>query len=92
MIRPLRDLVVIEPESIPGKIGLLHIPDTGSARDKTGIWCKVVAAGPTVRDAHVGRRVHVNAYGVHPAADEVLMDGKTVYMTRERDLNGIEVS
>ena len=89
MIRPLRDLIVIRPLKVPGMIGSLYIPDTGSGRDKTGCVCEVVAAGPKVEAAFVGVRVHVPAYGSHPAGDEVVCEGEKLILLRERDINFI---
>lgn len=88
-IRPLRDLLVIKPEKDPGVIGLLYIPDMGTTSNKTGCVCKVVAAGPKVRNATVGSRVLVPAYGSHPAGDEVTVNGEVHTIIRERDLDGI---
>ena len=90
-IRPLRDLLVIRALTQPGMIGLIHIPDSGLQRDKTGVWCEVVAAGPDVELAKVGGRVHVDAYGSHLAGDEVQFNGQTFSIIRERDIHGVEV-
>jgi co-chaperonin GroES (HSP10) len=89
MIRPLRDLLVIRPEKTPGKVGLLHLPDMGSSSNKSGCICKVVAAGPKTVLAKVGDRILVQAYGSHPAGDEVMCDGETLTMIRERDIDGV---
>lgn len=37
----------------------------------------------------VGDRVLVESYGSHPAGDEVICDGETLVMVRERDIVGI---
>lgn len=89
MIRPLHDYLVLEPESKPGMIGLLHIPDTGLAKDKTWGFCRVLAAGPKAVLAKKGDRVHCTAYGSHFAGIELIVDGKPVLMQRERDINGV---
>lgn len=90
--RPLRDLLVIRPLATPGMIGAIHIPDSGLQRDKTGVWCEVIAAGPKAELATVGKRVHVCAYGSHPAGDEIIVNGEKLTLIRERDINGVEVS
>lgn len=89
MIRPLRDLLVIEPEKAPGMIGLIHVPDRGDSGNKTGCICRVVAAGPQVELAKVGRSVLVQAYGAQPAGDQVSFDGRTLTLIRERDIDGV---
>lgn len=89
MIRPLRDLLVLEPLTKPGKVGLIIIPDSGRQRDKTGGYCKVIAAGPKCVLAKVGDRVHVTAYGDHYAGDPFEHEGKKVLLLRERDINGV---
>lgn len=90
MIRPLRDVLVLRPLAQPGKIGLLHIPDTEKQRDKTGAWAEVVAAGPDVVLATKGKTVHVHAYGSHPAGEEFIYGGEKLYLIRERDINGVK--
>lgn len=89
MIRPLRDLIVIRPLAVPGKVGLIHLPDLGMSSNKSGCVCEVIAAGPKVEAAFVGVKVHVPAYGSHPAGDEVVCEGETLTIIRERDINGI---
>lgn len=91
-IRPLRDILVIRPIKPPGMVGLLHIPDSGRQRDKTGCWAEVIAVGPDVELAKVGGRVHVDAYGSHIAGDEVQFNGQTFTLIRERDIHGVEVA
>lgn len=90
-IRPLRDLLVIRAIKPPGMVGAIHIPDSGRQRDKTGCWAEVLAAGKDVQLATVGTRVHVDAYGSHLAGDEVVIDGITFTIIRERDIHGVEV-
>ncbi len=89
MIRPLRDLLVIQPEKTPGMVGLLHLPDLSTSRNKSTVVCKVLAAGPKVTTATVGSRVVVESYGIHPAGDEVIVNGQTLAMIRERDIVGL---
>ena len=89
MIRPLRDYLVLKPLSTPGMIGLLHIPDSGLQKDKTGGYCEVLAAGSTCLLAKKGDTVHVTAYGSHYAGIELIHEGKKVIMLRERDINGV---
>ena len=90
MIRPLRDLIVIRPLAVPGMVGAIHLPDLGfSTGNKSGCVCEVVAAGPQVEAAFVGKRVHVPAYGSHPAGDEVVCEGEKLTIIRERDINGL---
>ena len=89
MIRPLRDLLVIKPDKEPGKIGLIFLPDLGMSGNKSGCVCEVVAAGPKVQLAKVGSKVLVPAYGSHPAGDEVLVDGVSHTLIRERDIDGV---
>lgn len=91
MIRPLRDYLVLRPLAQPGMIGRIHIPDSEMLRDKTGVWCEVVAAGPTVELAKVGWEVHVTAYGSHPAGVEVEHAGEKLVVIRERDVNGVKI-
>lgn len=90
-IRPLRDLLVLRPLAMPGMIGSIHIPDFEKQANKTGGWCEVLAAGPDVELAHVGKRVHVTAYGSKFAGEEVLYEGRKCVLLRERDINGVEV-
>ena len=89
MIRPLRDLLIIRPEKPPGMVGALHLPDIGLSGNKSGCPCVVVAAGPKVELATVGKRVLVPAYGSHPAGDEVQFGGETLTLIRERDIHGV---
>ena len=92
MIRPLRDYVVVRKlGDQAGMIGLIHIPDTEKLANKTGTWAEVIAAGKDVRDAHVGRKVHVTVYGSHLAGVEIEEAGEKLSMLRERELNGILV-
>lgn len=44
--QPLNDLVIIEPEKTPDKIGNIHIPDSAKKQSNRGT---VVAAGPGKR-------------------------------------------
>lgn len=92
MIRPLRDLLLLRPLAKPGMIGSIHIPDFEKQANKTGGWCEVVAAGPKVELAHVGKRVHIAAYGAHWAGDEVIVEGEKLVLIRERDIDGVEVA
>lgn len=89
MIRPLRDVLVLEPIDKPGKIGLLFIPDSGKARDKTGGYCKVLAAGKDCVLAKKGDRVHVTAYGSQYAGEPFIHEDKKITLIRERDINGV---
>ena len=88
-IKPLRDLLVIRPVKEPGKIGLLYVPNIGMSSNKSGCVCEVVAAGPKVELAKVGTRVLVQAYGSHPAGDEVRVGDEILTLIRERDLDGV---
>lgn len=89
MIRPLRDVLVLEPLQKPGMIGLIHIPDFEKQANKTGGYCKVLAAGPLCVLARPGDTVHVDAYGTAYAGDPFEDDGKKVTLIRERDVNGV---
>lgn len=89
MIRPLRDMLVLRVVAPPGKIGLIHIPDTERQEDKTAAWCEVVAAGPKVELAHVGKKVHIHGYGSHTAGVEIDHQGEKLVLIRERDINGV---
>ncbi len=89
MIRPLHDNLVLEPLTVPGMIGAIHIPDSGKLRDKTGGYCRVLAAGPKCVLAKAGDKVHVTAYGSHYAGDEFEHEGKKVLILKERDVNGV---
>lgn len=89
MIRPLRDVLVLEPLTKPGMVGLIHVPDSGKLRDKTGGYCKVVAAGPACVLAKKGDKVHVAAYGSQYAGEPFEHEGKKIVLLRERDINGV---
>ena len=89
MIRPLRDLLIIRPDRTPGMVGLIHLPDLVTSGNKSSCICTVVAAGPKVELATVGKKVLVESYGIKPAGDEVTVDGETMTMIRERDLVGV---
>lgn len=89
MIRPLRDLLVIKPDKEPGRIGLIFIPDMGSSGNKTGCVCTVMAKGPDAKEVSVGDKVLVQAYGSHPAGDEVTINGELHTLIRQRDLDGV---
>ena len=89
MIRPIRDILVLEPETVPGMVGLLHIPDNGKLANKTGGLCRVVAAGPACVLAKPGDRVHVTAYGSAYAGEPFDHEGRKVTLLRERDINGV---
>jgi co-chaperonin GroES (HSP10) len=90
VIRPLRDMLVLKPiGKPPGMVGLIHMPDTDSHRVATGSYAEVVAAGPEARQATQGKTVYVKAYGSHLACDEVIHEGETLFMTRERDIIGV---
>lgn len=89
MIRPLHDYLVLKPETKPGMIGAIHIPDFGNLKDKTSAICTVLAAGPKCVLAKVGDRVHVTAYGAHVAGIEIVHEGQQLVLNRERDINGV---
>lgn len=89
MIRPLRDILVLEPETTPGMIGLIHIPDFKKQANKTGGYCKVISAGPACLLAKVGDRVHVDAYGTAYAGNPFEHEGRKLTLLRERDINGV---
>ncbi|MGA2018844.1 MAG: hypothetical protein ABSH26_18040 [Opitutaceae bacterium] len=90
MIRPLHDYLVIEIIGPPpGKVGAIFLPDTGHSSEATTCTGLVIAAGPKVEKATEGTKVVVKAYGQHPACDELIVDGKTVYMTREEHIVGL---
>ena len=89
MIRPLRDLIVLDPESPPGKIGLLYIPDIKkSTKNQTFYYARVVAHGPKTVAAKTGTRVLVSEYGGDPVED----GGRKLIIIRERDIVGLEVN
>ncbi len=88
-IRPLRDLIYFQPISKPGKIGLIHVPDsTKSTRNQTFVYAKVLAAGPNVELAKAGSTIFISEYAIEP----FLVDGSPVHMMRERDVVGVVVS
>lgn len=89
MIRPLRDMLVLEPLEKPGMVGLLHIPDFEKQANKTGGYCKVLAAGPNCVLAKKGDTVHVEAYGNSYAGEPFEHEGKKVTLIRERDVTGV---
>lgn len=89
MIRPLRDVLVLEPLAEPGMVGLIHIPDFKKQANKTGGYCRVVAAGPACVLAKAGDKVHVDAYGTAYAGDPFVHEGKKLTIIRERDVNGV---
>ena len=82
MIKPLRDLIVIEPVTLPGKIGLIYIPETKNTKNQTFYKATVLAIGSKVESLKVGDIIRVSAY----AGDPFDMDGKKVHMMRERDI------
>jgi co-chaperonin GroES (HSP10) len=85
MILPLRDLLLIEPITASGMIGLIHIPDiTKSTRNQTFQTAKVIASGPKAV-ARPGTTVFVSEY----FGDEIEVDGKKLRIGRERDCVGI---
>lgn len=73
----------------PGKVGLIHIPDTGKLSQATGSRALVLAAGPEARQATQGSEVWVKAYGSHLAGDEIEHDGEKLILIRERDVDGV---
>lgn len=86
MIRVLSDRVAVEHLPGVGKIGLIHVPNvTKSSANQTFTHAKVVAAGPKVELAKVGRTVFVSEF----FGDEVEVDGKKYWIGRERDLVGV---
>jgi hypothetical protein len=87
MIRPLNDYLVLKPETKPGMIGSIHIPDFGNLQDKTGGFCRVLAAGPKCIAVKAGDRVHVTAYGQHFAGDPISGAVDDSFLIRERDIN-----
>lgn len=89
MIRPLHDYLVLKPETKPGMIGAIHIPDFGNLQDKTSAICTVLEAGTKCVLSKVGDRVHVTAYGSHLAGVELNHDGQKLVLIRERDINGV---
>lgn len=91
MIRPLRDVLVLEPMEKPGKIGLIIIPDNEKLSNKTGGECRVLAAGPQCVLAKKGDRVHVTAYGSQYAGEPFEHEGKKITLLRERDINGVMI-
>lgn len=91
MIRPIRDVLVLEPLHAPGMIGLIHIPDFKKQANKTGGLCKVIAAGKDCVLAKPGDTVHVDAYGTAYAGDPFEYEGKKLTLLRERDINGVVV-
>jgi co-chaperonin GroES (HSP10) len=92
MIRPLQDWLVIEQiGQPPGKFGDIFIPDTERLSQATGSYARVLAAGPACLVAKKGSKVWVKAYGSHLAGDEIIHEGKTVTMIREKHVEGIVV-
>ncbi len=85
-IRPLRDLIHFQPISKPGKIGLIHVPDsTKSTRNQTFVYAKVLAAGPNVELAKAGSTIFISEYAIEPFP----VDGVPVHLMRERDIVGV---
>lgn len=89
MITPLRDILVLRPTAQPGMVGKIHIPDTGNLKDKTGVECIVLAAGKDAVLAKPGDRVHIAAYGKHPAGEQFVHEGEMLTLIKERDINGV---
>lgn len=86
MIRPLRDNIVVEPITAPGKVGLIHIPDvTKSTRNQTFNYGIVLASGKDTALAKPGDKVLVSEY----AGDPFDHEGKKVFIMRERDIVGV---
>jgi chaperonin GroES len=96
-IRPLGDYLLLRPLAKPGMAGNLYLPDTKSIEEKNGTRCEVLAVGPgrltqsgdrIPVEVRVGDTVHVTAYGTTSAGMKVSLNGETLIMIRQRDING----
>lgn len=86
IIRTIGDRIAISLMPGLGKIGRLFIPDaTKSTRNQTFCRAKVVAHGSKVQGAKEGKIIVVSEY----FGDEVVIEGKTFRIGRERDIVGV---
>ena len=86
MIKPLRDVIFVTPIQREDKIGGIYITDsTKSTRNQVFVKARVVAAGPKVELATVGKTILLSEY----CDDEYIMDGVTTWHVRERDIVGV---
>jgi co-chaperonin GroES (HSP10) len=87
MIKPLRDVIFVTPIAREDKIGGIYITDsTKSTRNQVFVKARVVAAGPKVELATVGKTVLLSEYWDDTKQQ---MDGIEVWHGRERDIVGI---
>ena len=87
MIRPLADIVLIEPKEAETKTASgIYIPDTAKEKPQQGV---VLAAGPGKKDEPMEVKVGDNVlYGKY-AGTEVTVDGKTYLIVKQSDILAI---
>jgi chaperonin GroES len=87
-LQPLRDIVLLEPEPIPEKLGSLYVPAAHQYLSHRG---KVVAVGPGAHDQQ-GRFVPTtlqpgdDVLYSPTAGSEFRIDGRKMVMAHERDI------
>lgn len=90
MIRPLRDILVLQPFGRPPLMaGALHLPETHAQKGATGCLCRVLAKGPTADEVEMYDIVHIKCYGPYPAGVLVVHEGMNLVLIRQRDINGV---
>jgi hypothetical protein len=86
MIKPLRDNIVAVPIEEPKKIGLLWMPENKKQALRVHYRSVVLYSGPKAKElCPPGTIIHVSeSWG-----EEFQHRGKTVWIGRIRDINGI---
>lgn len=87
MIKPLRDVIFINPIERVDKVNGIYITDiTKSTRNQVFVKARVLAAGPDVELAKIGTTILVTEYWDETKQQ---MDGLEVWHGRERDIVGV---
>lgn len=99
MIKPTKDRLLLLPLTPEKMVGLLHIPENKSTRNKTFYQALVLAVGPASsksveyeRIAKVGDVVLLDEYGgdkVEGELHDAKYEGKKLLLIRERDITGV---
>lgn len=87
MIRPLRDLIVAVPCEEVGRVGALYMPGNKLQALRTHRKMLVLAAGPKAQDQGIEHGVIIHAS--ESWGELMQIQGKTVFVGRSRDINGI---
>ena len=86
-VTPLADRVIIEPVAAEQKTaGGIIIPDSAKEKPLKG---KVIAVGPGKKDEPMTVKTGDEVLYGQYAGTEVKLDGSTVLIMRESDINGI---